>query len=340
MIEILWHGRGGQGAFTAARLLGAAAAFDEERFALAFPSFGPERRGAPIRAFTKISDTPIGDRSAIAKADFVIYLDETLLVDGWQEELAPGGVVLVNSTRSFDDARIVPIDADGISSAVLGRSIPNTVFLGALAALYPEVSLDSVKRAIEQYMPKKLHAANWEIVDEAYEAVKARIDSPHLSSRPSTEGISLSSSRPSAEDASPLSSRPSAEGASGEIFPDTGATHAFPTRAPGTIPHLRKNTLDPAQYAQNTCFEAGHLESKNAGWRNVRPVVHAENCTGCNQCYLYCPDGTVFMTDEVLTSKGKPTAEIDYDFCKGCGICAVACRFDAISMVPEDEVTL
>ena len=79
MIEILWHGRGGQGAFTAARLLGAACSMAEGRHALAFPSFGPERRGAPMRAFTKLDDRAIGDRSAIVRADYVVYLDETLL---------------------------------------------------------------------------------------------------------------------------------------------------------------------------------------------------------------------------------------------------------------------
>lgn len=83
-----------------------------------------------MRAFTKLSDEPIGDRSAVAKADYVIYLDDTLLGEGWETELKPGGVVLVNSVRMFDDERIAALDADGISAAVLGRPIPNTVFLG------------------------------------------------------------------------------------------------------------------------------------------------------------------------------------------------------------------
>ena len=171
MIEILWHGRGGQGAFTAARLLGAAASLDDGRHALAFPSFGPERRGAPMRAFTKLSDEPIGDRSAVAKADYVIYLDDTLLGEGWETELKPGGVVLVNSVRMFDDERIAALDADGISAAVLGRPIPNTVFLGALSALCDRVSVENVQEAIRQYMPAKLHAKNIAIVDAAREAM-------------------------------------------------------------------------------------------------------------------------------------------------------------------------
>ena len=77
MVEVRWHGRGGQGAFTAARLLGASAALFEGRHALAFPSFGPERRGAPVLGFTRIDDHKITDRSAVTACDFVVVLDET-----------------------------------------------------------------------------------------------------------------------------------------------------------------------------------------------------------------------------------------------------------------------
>ena len=78
MTEILWHGRGGQGAFTAARLLGDAYSLKDNAYALAFPSFGPERRGAPIRAFTKLDQKPIGNRSEITKSNYSIFLDDTL----------------------------------------------------------------------------------------------------------------------------------------------------------------------------------------------------------------------------------------------------------------------
>lgn len=174
MLEFIWHGRGGQGAFTAARSLGAAAALSAGLEALAFPTFGPERRGAPMRAFTKLSDTPIGDRSAVSRAAFVIYLDETLLEDGWRDELTEGGVALVNSTRTFDDPRLVAIDADGISAAVLGRPIPNTVFLGVIAALTDAVDIEDIREGIRATMPERLHAKNLAIVDAAYEETSAR----------------------------------------------------------------------------------------------------------------------------------------------------------------------
>lgn len=76
-----------------------------------------------------------------------------------------------------------------------------------------------------------------------------------------------------------------------------------------------------------TAFEAGYLVTKNAGWRNVRPVIELEKCIGCLQCYLYCPDG-------VIRREGKKVA-IDYDFCKGCGICRKICKSGAIRMEAE-----
>ena len=78
-----------------------------------------------------------------------------------------------------------------------------------------------------------------------------------------------------------------------------------------------------------TVFEAGYLVTKNAGWRNIRPVIEKSKCKNCLQCYLYCPDGVI--------SKDKENAsvKIDYDFCKGCGICAKICKFDAIKMENE-----
>ena len=79
MKEILWLGRGGQGAFTAAKLFGAAyTAGNDAHYALSFPSFGPERRGAPVRAFTKLDEKPVLDRSQTEQADFIVVLDDTL----------------------------------------------------------------------------------------------------------------------------------------------------------------------------------------------------------------------------------------------------------------------
>ena len=319
MIEILWHGRGGQGAFTAARLLGAAASLDDGRHALAFPSFGPERRGAPMRAFTKLSDEPIGDRSAVAKAEVVSAAPVEPFWycpgEGWENELKPGGVVLVNSVRVFDDRRIVALDADGISAAVLGRSIPNTVFLGALSALCDRVSVENVQEAIRQYMPAKLHAKNIAIVDAAREAmgeVQAAREVEGAHAAPAESAPSLTACGGSAQDDVVVSPRPASR-----------------------IPTLRSADLDPSDFAHSTCFEAGCLTVKNAGWRNLRPVIDPALCTGCLQCYLHCPDGTVYKVADPA-AESAPVA-IDLDFCKGCGICANTCPFGAITMVKDEK---
>ena len=327
MIEILWHGRGGQGAFTAARLLGAAASLEDGRYALAFPSFGPERRGAPMRAFTKMSAAPIGDRSAIKRADYVIYLDDTLLGDGWDAELKEGGRVFVNSERAFDDDRVIAIDANRISADILGRPIPNTVFLGALSCVIDGLSEADVKRAIQLYMPAKLHAANEAIVDAARAELAG---APACEEAQDERGDQ--SGRDGGQNAQNAASSPD-EAIARALKAQTGAQ-----RSPQCIPAIEHDALDPVQFAQNTCFAAGHLVAGNAGWRNVRPVIDARACTGCLQCYLYCPDGAIFKTptrEDAGSAAKTANVAIDYEFCKGCGMCVRACKFGAISMVSE-----
>ena len=356
MIEILWHGRGGQGAFTAARLLGAACSMAPGRHALAFPSFGPERRGAPMRAFTKLDDRPIGDRSASTKADFVIYLDETLFAPGWEDELKAGGRVLVNSARTWDDPRVTAIDADGISAEVLGRAIPNTVFLGALAALCDEVRAEDVCEAIRQYMPEKLHAKNLAVVErvlaekDAWNAERAGAAGEpacggshalagegNLARTTATPGTNaqVAGAEHLTSDAAPQA-RASADAPEGLASTAPSPALLGCDGAPRIIPTLRAAHLDPAVFARTTCFEAGHLVSKNAGWRSMRPVLDKAACTRCLLCYMQCPDGTIYkVADE--DARGGIRLAVDYDFCKGCGVCAKACRCGAISMVPEHE---
>lgn len=95
-------------------------------------------------------------------------------------------------------------------------------------------------------------------------------------------------------------------------------------------PYLRnKNPSSFEEVPEVTAFEAGYLVTKNAGWRNIRPVIDTKKCKGCLQCYLYCPDGTIAKNLE----NGK--VKIDYDFCKGCGICSKICKFGAIAMQSE-----
>ena len=165
MIDVIWHGRGGQGAFTASRLLGAAYSAEEGKHALAFPSFGPERRGAPMRAFTKLSDAKIGNRTVPVKADVVVYLDETLFDENYAAELKPGGSVLVNSSKAIDAPDVATVDADGISREILGRAIPNTALLAALTQFIDGFTPASLVGAIRSNMPSRLHESNIAIVE-------------------------------------------------------------------------------------------------------------------------------------------------------------------------------
>lgn len=321
MIEVIWHGRGGQGAFTAARLLGTAATLQDGSYALAFPSFGPERRGAPMRAFTKIANTVIGDRSAVTKADFVVYLDDTLLGSHWERELKPGGKVLVNSAAAarFDDERIIAFDANALSKTHLGREIPNTALLGALAALVDEVAIEQILDAVQSTMAPRLVAKNQAVVRAAYEALGAqRVDEVTFDFN---------------------EARVDTAQAQGVTMPqaDTEAWLALvnPVQVPREnicIPQVSPEALAPANFAQTTCFRAGHLDHTNAGWRSVRPVVDSAACTGCLQCYLYCPDGAVYVVPQ---GDKRSAVAIDCDFCKGCGICVKECRFHALHMVSE-----
>jgi 2-oxoacid:acceptor oxidoreductase delta subunit (pyruvate/2-ketoisovalerate family) len=101
-------------------------------------------------------------------------------------------------------------------------------------------------------------------------------------------------------------------------------------------PYLRSGLeIGPETYASSTCFTAGYLVSPNAGWRSVRPVIDHMQCTLCLQCYMHCPDGTIYkVRDEegTLVSLG-----IDYDFCKGCGVCMKVCPAPCIEMINEKE---
>lgn len=173
MTEILWHGRGGQGAFTAARLLGAAYVLkDDNSYSLAFPSFGPERRGAPIRAFTKLDNKPIGNRSEVEKADYSIFLDDTLFNEKAFEELKPEGKILLNTKHSIDDVRVITIDGDTIAADILKLPITNTIMLGAFATVFDGISIEHIEKAIRQNMPEKLQNKNIAAINAAADAIR------------------------------------------------------------------------------------------------------------------------------------------------------------------------
>lgn len=151
MIEIRFHGRGGQGAVTSAELL-ALAAIAEGKYAQAFPSFGPERRGAPVVAFCRISDEPIRIRANIYEPDIVVVLDSSLLkIVNVAAGLKPDGVVVTTSKDSPEKVkeelkvknRVGVVDAVKIAREVLGLPITNTTMLGSLIRAFEVVKKES-----------------------------------------------------------------------------------------------------------------------------------------------------------------------------------------------------
>ena len=153
IVEIRLHGRGGQGAVTSAEVL-SAAAISEGKYAQAFPSFGPERRGAPVQAFVRIStDQPIRNRSSITEPDVVVVLDPGLLrIVDVTSGLKPGGIVIVNTTKTAEQIRqefnikasLATVGATKIATETLGVPIVNTTMLGAILKATEVVKKESL----------------------------------------------------------------------------------------------------------------------------------------------------------------------------------------------------
>ena len=168
--EIRWHGRGGQGSFTGAKLLGVAASIHDDRFAQAFPSFGPERRGAPVLGFNRISDEKITDRSEIDKCDYIIFLDETLWNDNYLNDLKKDALVIINSDKSYSiDKRIRTIDATGMALEILEMPIANTAMLGYLAAISNNVvTYQACEKAMKSTLKPSIIDKNLKLLKAAY----------------------------------------------------------------------------------------------------------------------------------------------------------------------------
>lgn len=179
MKEVRFHGRGGQGAVTAAEAL-AVGAFHDGKYSQAFPFFGVERRGAPVTAFTRISEKFIRIRSQIYEPDYIVVQDPTLLeVVDVAAGLKPNGKAIVNTEKSPEElglntnAEVLTINATKIALDVLGLPIVNTSMLGVFAAATGEVTLESLGKAIHKRFPEKLAVKNVKAIEAAYEAVEA-----------------------------------------------------------------------------------------------------------------------------------------------------------------------
>ncbi|MGB9599281.1 MAG: pyruvate ferredoxin oxidoreductase subunit gamma [Myxococcota bacterium] len=157
MLEIRFHGRGGQGAVTSVELF-AVSAISEGKYAQGFPSFGPERRGAPVMAFLRISDKPIRIRSKIYSPDVVVILDPSLIdVANPTSGLKKGGIVVVNTSKDysglkdkFSGFKIALVDAYKIAKEEMGVNIVNTTMLGALIKATDAIKLKSIEEPVKE----------------------------------------------------------------------------------------------------------------------------------------------------------------------------------------------
>lgn len=181
MIEIRWHGRGGQGAKTASQFLGEAA-LDTGKYIQSFPEYGPERAGAPMKAFNRISEQPICIHSSVTDPEMVVVIDPTLVgaIDV-TEGLGDDGVLLVNTDKSPEDIRkatgfkkgqVVTVDATKIALETLKLPMPNMPMLGALLKVNSLVTIDQLSDRIKAKFLNKIGEektiANLEGIKRAY----------------------------------------------------------------------------------------------------------------------------------------------------------------------------
>ncbi len=183
MEEFRWHGRGGQGAWTASELL-ARTALDEGKYIQSFPEFGPERMGAPVTAFTRISTEPIRLHCAIYDPDVVVVLDNTLLktvpvTTGLNRD---DDVLIINSneepsilkeTLKVTKGKIWTVPATEIALRILGAPITNTALLGVVAKATGIVTLDGIAKTLKGRFRLDLAEKNFAVVQEAYTEAKS-----------------------------------------------------------------------------------------------------------------------------------------------------------------------
>lgn len=295
MIRVRFHGRGGQGAKTASRIVGTAA-FREGFTAQDSPIYGAERRGAPVAAFTRLARGPVLERGLISRPDLVVVGDETLLNDPAArvlEGVRDDTAVFVNTTRSPEQFRaqfavsglLTTLDLTDMALARFGKVGSLSAPLGAVAVRLLGLSAESLRFAVAQELgslgvPAAVVDQNLALAGECFQAVPV---------------VPVSESR--SEQATPASL--------------WTPIYEPPTRGAARI-----------SAAANTPLH------KTGDWRVFRPVLNLEKCNGCWLCFVYCPEAAIALTD-----KDRPV--IDYDHCKGCMLCVEECPTHAIAAERE-----
>ena len=257
-LEIRWHGRGGQGAVTSAELL-ALAAIEEGKFAQAFPSFGPERRGAPVLVFNRISNVnPIRARVSVTNPDIVVILDPGLIyITDVTSGLKNDGTLVINTPKTLVDIKselsgpwkLAVVHATSIARETLGVPIVNTTVLGALVKATGIIELESLTEPLKERFGARAKG-NINACHRAYEE---------------TEIAELSS----------VVQKPR------QVF-ETEILPSWRELLPGCV-----------------VIETGNAKQYRTGdWKSERPVLDHQKCIKCGICYLFCPEGCIGQNEE------------------------------------------
>lgn len=297
MLAIRFHGRGGQGAKTASRIVGTAA-FLEGFVAQDSPIYGAERRGAPMAAFTRIAKEQIRERGGIVHPDVVIVADASLISDPTArvfQGVDDRTVVFVNSslspqqvaTQTSCSGRVTTLDLTEIALQRVGKRGALSALLGAVAGRLVGLHQESIRKAIAEELADlglspSVIERNQTVAAQCYETVQP---------------VTIETGVPQ------------------PIVP-------VQLQAPIYEPPTR-GTARISAAANSVLRETG-------GWRTFRPVLVPDKCNGCWLCFTYCPDGVISMSKD-----DRPV--IDYDHCKGCQICVHECPTDALVAEREKE---
>lgn len=298
--EARFHGRGGQGVVMAAQAL-AVAAHHRGLSAIAFPHFGPERRGAPVLAFARIGTQRMRVRTQVYEPHCVVVLDESLIAS---VDVAAGidgeGVLVVNTNRPPSrlvlsrPIRVAAVDATAIALEHVGQATVNTAMLGAMARATGIVGLEDIEVGIREVVGRRLGES---VADRNVAAARAAFEATRL-------GV--------------------ADG--GHVYPPSARWLPTVLDLPPGL------ATPPMQTPAGPVGPGSSRANRTGGWRVDRPILYASKCTNCLLCWFYCPDGAIARAGNVV--------RIETDYCKGCGICESVCTPRAIRMVREGEVVV
>jgi pyruvate ferredoxin oxidoreductase gamma subunit len=298
MIEVRFHGRGGQGAKIASRILGRCV-FLSGLYAQDFALFGAERRGAPVVSCTRINDEPIGQRGYIEQPNLLVVMDASLITEAAAQVfhgVDSSTPLFINGERNafpaheqeLPAAHYLFIDLNRIARELIGRSFISGAAAGVAAKSVPGIKLDMLCEAVRSEIAE--FDLTPELVDKNEMATrKAYQDAPALDLPTLTENVATAETLLQA------------------------------------VPYLASG-----QYAGPTIRHRGSASMRATGnWRVERPELDLAKCKRCFLCYLYCPDVAIKLDDDNFP-------HIDYDHCKGCMICYEECPTDAVSRIVED----